>query len=312
MMIVHDPTAFAAFRYFPAVNHDGELLRTFLYREPPDVGRLADQHRQFVQALRSRVEVVYLSDILGTSHLSLYRKDFDRNPNQLYAHDAMITIPWVPGGCIFGRMKEEIRRREPLVMTKVAELLALNEIVGIPSHLYLEGGDVIPFCHGGTRALLIGYGPRTSKETLLFLRETLIRDGVIDEIIGFELAPWRLNIDGCFFPLAADVAVSHRESIIGGMRLDREGVERLHPLQFFRSLGFHVIETTREESYFQQACNFACLGQGVFAAYRMTDRINDLLRGAGLDIIGMDGDELVKGNGGPHCMTRPVYRSMPA
>jgi arginine deiminase len=44
----------------------------------------------------------------------------------------------------------------------------------------------------------------------------------------------------------------------------------------------------------------------------MTDRINDLLRGAGLDIIGMDGDELVKGNGGPHCMTRPVYRSMPA
>jgi N-dimethylarginine dimethylaminohydrolase len=70
----------------------------------------------------------------------------------------------------------------------------------MPPELYLEGGDVIPFCYDNKKVLLIGYGPRTSLESLYFLRQTLVKERMVDEIIGFKLADWRLNIDGCFSP----------------------------------------------------------------------------------------------------------------
>jgi N-dimethylarginine dimethylaminohydrolase len=144
-------------------------------------------------------------------------------------------------------------------------------------------------------------------ETLFFLRETLIADGLLDEIIGFQLAQWRLNIDGCFFPVSGRVAVAQADSIVHGVVLGRDYTHEISPLEFFRRLGFVIVESDREESYLKQSCNFACLGAGTFVAYAMTDRINNILRAEGLEIIGIEGDELVKGNGGPHCMTRPVY-----
>jgi N-dimethylarginine dimethylaminohydrolase len=155
----------------------------------------------------------------------------------------------------------------------------------------------------------MGYGPRTSLETLYFLRETLVRDHIVDEIIGFQLAEWRLNIDGCFFPVSGNVAVIHRESIVGGILLGPDYTEQINPLDLFEKSGFTVIETTREESYLKQACNFVCLGDGAFVAYNITDRINDVLRLKGFEVIGINGDQLVKGNGGPHCMTRPIYKN---
>ncbi|MGH8546961.1 MAG: arginine deiminase family protein, partial [Gammaproteobacteria bacterium] len=253
--------------------------------------------------------VAYLAEILGASNLPLYRDYLTRNPNHMFTHDALITVPWIPDGYLLGRMKKEIRSTEPVVLDRIARVLGLHEIIRIPPHLYLEGGDVIPFFHDGKRVFLVGYGPRTSVETLFFLRETLVRDGMADEIIGFQLAEWRLNIDGCFFPVSESLAVAHRDSITGGVLLGSDYAEQINPLDLFETWGFTVIDATREESYFKQACNFACLGDGAFVAYNMTDRINDVLRSKGLEIIGINGDQLVKGNGGPHCMTRPIYKN---
>jgi N-dimethylarginine dimethylaminohydrolase len=307
MLIVHDPTDFGAFRDFASATDSEQLLTKFLFREPPDVERLREQHRDFVTALRQHVEVRYLAEILGGSDLRLYETYLRNNPNYLYTHDALVTLPWAPGGYILGNMKEAVRRDEPVVLARVADRLGLKEIIKIPSHLYLEGGDVMPFCCGGKRALLMGYGPRTSKETLFFLRDTLISDGIVDEIVGFQLAEWRLNIDGCFFPVSDGIAVAQPESIVDGVLLGRDYTEKIRPLEFFQRLGFVIVEATREESYFKQACNFVCLGRGAFAAYGITERINNILRAEGLRIIAIAGDELVKGNGGPHCMTRPIY-----
>ena len=307
MLIVHDPTDFDAFQGFSLTADTKELLAKFLFRECPDIEQLHDQHRSFVKELRKHVEVTYLTEILGCSNLPLYKNYFKNNPNHVYAHDALITVPWIPDGYILGNMKKAIRRDEPTVLAKAADLLGLREIINIPSHLYLEGGDVMPFCYDDKRVFLMGYGPRTSKETLFFLRETLIRDGIVDEIIGFQLAEWRLNIDGCFFPVSNSIAVSQPESILAGIRLGRDFTYKINPLEFFEQLGFIIIEATKEESYFKQACNFVCLDTRSLAAYNITDRVNRILRLKGLDIIGIAGDQLVKGNGGPHCMTRPIY-----
>ena len=308
LVIVHDPTAFGAFERFPSFAGE-KLLNKFLFRDHPCIEAVQAQHRNFVAELEKRVRVAYLADILLNTHAASYNGHFAVNPNYLFTRDALITVPWIPDGYILGRMRKEPRMGEPAVMETVARLLGLWEIVSIPSNLFLEGGDVIPIVLGGKKVFVMGYGPRTSKETLEFFRRTLVRDGVIDEIIGFEIAPWRLNVDGCFFPLGESIAVAQRDSIVGGVLLGWDYSDEIDPLSHFEQYGFTVIEVTKEESYLQQACNFACLGEGTFIAYNMTERINDALRARGLEIISVPGTELVKGNGGPHCMARPVYKA---
>jgi N-dimethylarginine dimethylaminohydrolase len=308
LVIVHDPTDFGAFQKFSTAGSDADLLADWLFREQPDIDKLHEQHLNFVAELKKRVRVAYLADILGSSHLPSCRNHLAANPNHLFTHDALITVPWVPDGFILGRMKKEIRRHEPAVWEKAAQELGLREMIRIPAPLVLEGGDVMPICYRGKRAFLVGYGPRTSRETLGFLRDTLVRDRIIDEIIGFQIAEWRLNIDGCFFPLAETLAVAHRESIAGGIFLGPDHTEEIDPVAYFEQRGFTIIEASLEESYYKQACNFACLGNSGFVAYNLTDRINASLRANGCEIVGIPGAELVKGNGGPHCMTRPIYK----
>ena len=305
LLLVHDPTEFGALDHLPT--DSGQLLQDFLFRDRPDIERFREQHSQLVDALRRHAKVVYLSELLNASEFSGTAYSLRANPNHVYTHDSMITIPWIANGYIPGNMTKDVRRAEPAVLADVAGRLGLTEITRLPPQLYLEGGDVMPFCYAGKRALLIGYGPRTSQESLVYLRDALMQDDLIDEIIGFALAPWRLNLDGCFFPVTDSLAVCHRDSILTGVQLGPDSRRDIKPIEFFEELGFTIVDATREESYMNQACNFVCLGRKTLVAYGMTDRINSVLRGHGLNVISVDGSELVKGNGGPHCMTRPVY-----
>jgi len=307
LIIVHNPCEFEGFQHFTSANTSDELLEQFLFRDHIDVEHYHDQHTQFVSTLTNHVQTKYLSEILDPTELSSCRASFQNNPNHVFTHDALLTIPWLPNRFILGNMKKPLRRQEAHVLKKMGEKLGLEELVSIPPHLYLEGGDVIPFCYDGKRVLLIGYGPRTSRDTLVLLRETLIKDGKVDEIIGFHLADWRINLDGCFFPVSRNLAVCNPESLVGGMRFQKETVETINPLEYLQKHGMKFIEATKEESYRWQACNFVCLGNNRLIAYNMTERINGILRGHGLEVVSIPGDQLVKGNGGPHCMTRPVY-----
>jgi N-dimethylarginine dimethylaminohydrolase len=306
-MLVHDPTPFAAFHNLLPIESKEAFLSASLFREKPDPEELHRQHANFVQVLKEHVPVMYLSEILGNLRLPHFEQDLRSNPNYIFTHDAIITIPWVPGGYILGNMRRPLRRDEPTVLAEVAQTLGYEEILKLPPELYLEGGDVMPLCHDGRRLLLMGYGPRTTEQTLFYFQQTLVQDGLVDEVIGVRLAPWRLNLDGCFFPVSKDTIVAHPGSILDGIRLGRGFASKLEPVPYFREIGFDIIEATREESYFQQACNFACVAARKLVAYNMTDRINKALRARSVEVISVEGDELVKGNGGPHCMTRPFY-----
>ncbi len=307
LILVHNPCEFNAFQQFSSAVNGDELLKRFLFRDQIQVDQYHEQHTQFVRTLSSHVPTKYLSELLDGHEVPATGQDFGDNPNQVFTHDAFLTIPWIPNRYILGNMKQAIRQKEAGILRKVGEKLGLQELVKIPPHLSLEGGDVIPFCYEDKKALLVGYGPRTSRDTLFFLRETLIKEKMVDEIIGFHLAPWRLNLDGCFFPVSRDLAVCNKESILGGVRLQDGDTEDINPLGYLQKIGLTFIEASKEESYEYQACNFVCLGNKRFIAYNMTDRINDKLRNHGLEVIGVQGDQLVKGNGGPHCMTRPIY-----
>lgn len=306
-VLVHNPCEFDMFSCFKNIKGN-ELKSKYLFRKMPDPFLFQQQHQNYVDKLiKANLKVVYISEFLGKKCFEEYKDIITNNPNHVYTRDSIITIPWIPDGYILGNMKSEIRRNEPLIMSLIAKSFNLKEIIKIPEKLFLEGGDIIPFSYDNKKVLLIGYARRTSKKTLFFLRDTLICDGVIDEIIGLELAEWRINLDGGFVPVAENLIVAHSESIISGILLDKKSIKSINPFSFFKNIGFEIIETIIEESIFKQTCNYFCIGNKTVFGYNMSNKINKVLTERGIKVIGVEGDELVKGTGGPRCMTRPIY-----
>lgn len=303
-IIVHDPVETGAIKALHAVPDEETLRSKYLFRQAPDADLFAEQHRAFVELIGQNIDQVhYLADLIAGDEV------FDQartNPNQVYTRDALITIPWLPEKYIAASMLAPIRRAETAAMETAARALGMEPLLRLPEGLFLEGGDVIPFSREGRRTLLMGYGRRTQLPTLEFLADELIpRD--IDEIIGVELAPWRINLDGGLVPVAEDVVIAHPDSVLSTVRLDAHESEPIDLFDLLHDIGIHVIAVTQEESLYRQACNCLCLGNRRLICYDMTTGAIERLTAAGIEVLATPGSELVKGTGGPRCMSRPLY-----
>lgn len=307
-VIVHDPTEFNVFTHLGKLPSQ-EMIKNFLFRELPDAKQFHEAHHNFANSLNKELKTFYVADILSLAGEQIgeqFSSYISTNPNLVYTRDAIITLPWVPDRYIVGRMVKKIRQKEPELMSYVAKLLGLKPLLEIPEGLFLEGGDVIPICYQQKKYLAIGYGRRTTRETLDFLLSELLPKGIIDGIIGIELAQWRINLDGGMVPVAEDCIIAHPESLISGVLLDGSETA-INPINFFKDIGFNFIEVTQEESLYKQACNCFCLGGRRIFAYDLCERVQDLLKKFDVEVIKVKGQELVKGTGGPRCMTRPIY-----
>jgi arginine deiminase len=69
-----------------------------------------------------------------------------------------------------------------------------------------------------------------------------------------------------------------------------------------------IIDVTPDESVYAQACDCVGLGGRKVICYDLCDRVYQLMLRNELEVHRTPGSELVKGRGGPRCMTRPVYR----
>ena len=305
-VIVHDPVRAGAFDLMESFEDAASLEREYLYRELPHRQTYAEQHLNLVNKLRVHVpRVIYLHELMS-DHES-YRFALN-NPNQVFTRDSVITLPWEPGGYFKSRMRPAQRHNESETMAATLEMLGLREILCIPRGMFLEGGDVIPFNREGRRVLLVGYGPRTSFETLEYLQQELI-PLFADEIIGIELTAWRMNLDGGLLPVTTDVVVADRKNITRAYLYTVNGRHEINLWELFGDLGMHIIDTTPEESRYMQSCNFVCLGDRKVIGYDLCKRVSNLLRDYEVETHLIPGTELVKGRGGPRCMTRPIYRA---
>lgn len=307
-VIIHDPTEFKVFAHLEHLSVK-DIKENFLFREFPNVEQFSKAHQNFANSLNQEIKTFYVSDILKFKEEKIsvqFSNYLSTNPNLVYTRDAIMTLPWAPDGYIVGRMVKKIRQQEPQLMSCVAKLLGLKPILEIPEGLFLEGGDVIPICYQQKKYLVIGYGRRTTRETLDFLYSELQPKGIIDGIIGIELAQWRINLDGGMVPVAEDCIIAHPESLISGVLLNGSETA-INPINFFKDIGFNFIEVTQEESLYKQACNCFCLGDRKIFAYDLSERVHNLLKKYDVEVIKVKGQELVKGTGGPRCMTRPIY-----
>ena len=130
------------------------------------------------------------------------------------------------------------------------------------------------------------------------MQEVLIPQ-YVDEIIGIELAEWRINLDGGLLPIAEDVAVSDMSSIVSGILFDAETQKKLDIFRILRDLGMRIINVTPGKSLYCQACNCVCLGERKVIYYDLADRVHEILLRHDIEVYSAPGSELVKGRGSP-------------
>ncbi|MBH1934242.1 hypothetical protein I5Q34_08020 [Streptomyces sp. AV19] len=308
-VVVHDPVRFGALDRLKAVAVE-QLTDRFLFRDHPDIPRFASEYQAFAEAVTAAgIACVQVSDLVEDTPVILQAL---RGPNLMFTRDAAITLPWAPGVYLPSRMAKPIRRSETAVMSLVLERLGLRRVEwGGREDDCLEGGDAVPFARGRHRCLLVGYARRTTLSAVYRLGEALI-PALADEIVAIELAPWRMNLDGGFLPVAEDVVVAHSPSVLSALLLDTTGSRPVDLFGMLREQEITIIDVSRDQSWLQQACNYLCLGNRTVIGYNMADDVVHRMRDAGLTVITIAGDELVKGRGGPRCMSRPVYQRLAA
>ena len=301
-VIVHDPVPVGAFDGVLAAS-DSALTDHFLFDGRPHPERFSAAHRRFADTVARFIDrVVHLESLVSDERV---RALLRRTPNLVYTRDGAITIPWLPDHYVAGSLRAEIRRPESEIMGHALRRLGLVELLQMPEGVFLEGGDVVPTVVEGRRTLLVGFGPRSSEESLDVLAELLPEH--LDQIVGIELASWRLNLDGVLVPVASGAVVVHPPSICRAVRITPSGRDPVDVMELLRDTGMTVVEPTAEESK-REACNNLCLGEGHVVAYDLTPRVHARLEEAGIDVARVAGAELIKGTGGPRCMSRPVYR----
>ena len=210
----------------------------------------------------------------------------------------------------------------------------------------LEGGDVHPVRED---LLLLGFSDRSSPAALdhlceLVFARTKVKDVVVVVMPGERTA---IHLDMIFTQIDRDLCVVYPPHFLGPERLSvlhrrkgQQGVKEMPnlfaalrtvdlPLEPILCGGNNRAVQEREQ--WASACNLLCLRPGLALAYdRNEDTLAELGRGGfsvvnAVDflageteikdderaIVTLDGSELVRGGGGPRCMTLPLRRDDP-
>ena len=301
-LVVHDPTRWGALRAF-----DDDMERTrqhLLFQGIPDPEAYGEHLASFHATLKQLVDKILYLDQLVDAATNASR--FTANPNHVFTRDSAVTLPWAPDHYVPCTMARRIRGEEPRLMARALGALGLSPLIELPAHLFLEGGDIIPFAYDGKRCVFMGHGPRTTLGTVEYLAQHLIPEW-LDEIIAMRLSPRRINLDGAFCPIDEGLAIANPESLLDARLYDVSGSREVAVRRVMDEIGLALIEIGFEDSRVRQGCNCFCAGERRVVMYDLCPHVAEAASKAGLSVTLVPGAELVKGNGGPRCMTRPIY-----
>ena len=264
--------------------------------------RFQQEHDAFCELLRGEnIDVVLLNDLLSEQDLRVV------DPNLVYTRD---TGAITPAGVIQMRMAHQVRKLEPILVVKSLEKLGIPRIISIRSPGLLEGGD---FVYPDEHTLLIGSnGIRTNEDGVRQAAKVLLERKIVDKVVLVPLPSWRVHLDGGLMFIDKDLFIYHPASVetfpVRVMRYD-EQIEFLQLMDFVRE-NFDAAEgiPISDNELYLFGANVVCLDKRKCVMYEWNERISDELRERSVEVLLIQGGELSRGGGGPHCMTLPILR----
>ena len=255
--------------------------REYGWRSEPDVGKLAEEHESFCNALAA-----------GGAEVVAAETPVPTDPDAIYVFDPAIVSD---GGAIVLRPGKEGR------LVEMDAIAADFEHAGVPIAARLEapasadGGDTIWLDEA---TLLVGRGYRTNDDGIQALRAAL--PGV--EVLAFDLPHLHgsdvvLHLLSLLSPLDDDLVVAYLPLL--PVRL----------VQLLEELEIRIVEVPDDE-FETMGPNVLALAPRVALALEGNEETRKRLEGAGVDVSVYRGNEISrKGDGGPTCLTCPLLRA---
>jgi N-dimethylarginine dimethylaminohydrolase len=252
-----------------------EITRRVLANgEQPDLDVLRREHAEFVDAYRSAGVEVELMEPVETLPYMVYARDFGA---------------CLAEGVLIGSFKEPVRQAEELHYERKVRELGLP-VIGKVGRGAFEGGD---FWFLDEATIAHGVVARSTWEGVRDAARILEPLGYT--VVGVQLPSRNLHLDMAFNIVAPGVAVC--------------AVEQM-PEFFLRMLKkrrFELIDVP-SEGVFKHHCNIQCLGNERVLTFAGNTTVNEKLAALGLEVITPEITQILKGGGGPHCMTFPLLR----
>jgi len=248
--------------------------------QPLDLDLLVVQHREFVELLRK----------LGCDVVEL--EPVDEMPDAVFTYDPCFVTG---DGFIELRAAKAARTGEPPLLAAELQDLGLPRRGALSGTATADGGDMFWL---DNETLAIGRSYRTNDAAIEQIQAMLV--GSV-QVKAFDL----VHDQGPEFCL-------HLMSVVSPIRDDLAVVyERLVPIRLLEALRERGVEllSVPEEDYASLGCNVLAVRPGVAVIASGNEATTSLLRAHGVEVHVYEASEITKGEGGPTCLTRPVYRN---
>jgi N-dimethylarginine dimethylaminohydrolase len=247
---------------------------------PPDAVELQREHDAFVALLVDLgVEVVGATAPDGLV-------------DACFAYDPVFVVG---SGAVRLQMRKPARRDEPAFLAGEVERCGVPLLGSLTGDAFADGGDM---CWLDETTLVVGRGYRTNAAAHSQLADLLAPDGVTVERADLPHhlgAAHVMHLMSVVSPVAPDLAVVF------------EPLAPVPLLELLADRGYRTIPCDPDE-FDRQGCNVLAVRPGVVVTADSAPRTQAALERAGVEVRTYPARELNKGDGGPTCLTRPLWR----